>query len=405
MKKVLLGTAAVCGLAVAATPAHAELDLNLGGFMKGYAFYTNQDDDGGAAVADSRELDIIRQTEIHATGETTLDNGLTVGFHTEMEADGNSGAGGDGFEVEESYAYFSGGWGRVNFGAEDGASYLLQVAAPSADSNIDGIRQYVNPVNYTTTQTVIAGVSGLSALDESGARGGFDYDQDVTGKDDKVTYLSPILNGFQLGMSYTPDVADAADEDALNTDDVQGAAGEAYEVSGRYEGNFNDVGFTLGAGYTHVDQEAPDTAIIVGDDTDDRTAWNVGLDLDIGPFGIGAAYLEDDNGDIATTAGAGPTVLDDEEIIVVGVDYTTGPFKLGASYMDVENTGGLVGNVAGSTQGVDSDRWTGGVVYTYGPGMTFRGSISHVEHENVANVTNGSTVDATSVLLGTQINF
>ena len=49
---------------------------------------------------------------------------------------------------EESYAYFSGAWGRVNFGKEDGAAYLLQVAAPSADSNVDGLRQYVAGTNY-----------------------------------------------------------------------------------------------------------------------------------------------------------------------------------------------------------------------------------------------------------------
>ena len=49
----------------------------------------------------------------------------------------------DTFEIEESYAYFSGAWGRVNFGSEDGAAFLLQVAAPSADANIDGLRQQV----------------------------------------------------------------------------------------------------------------------------------------------------------------------------------------------------------------------------------------------------------------------
>ncbi len=94
------------------------------------------------------DFDMIRNTEIHLTGETTLDNGLTVGAHFETAADG-----GDDFGVDESYIYMSGGWGRVNVGDEDGAGYLLQVAAPSADENIDGIRQFVNPVNYTILGT------------------------------------------------------------------------------------------------------------------------------------------------------------------------------------------------------------------------------------------------------------
>lgn len=391
MKKLLV-SAAVCGLALSASTAHAQVQLDIGGWMKGYGMYTDQDDDLAAGAGEARELDIIRSTEVHLGGETTLDNGLTVGMHFEMEADGN---GTDGFEVQESYAYFSGGWGRVNFGAEDGAAYLLQVAAPAADDNLDGIRQFVNPFNYGA----FAAGTGLAALVVEGADG-LDYDQDVTGFDDKVTYLSPIMNGFQVGLSYTPDVADASTEDALNLDDVDDAFGEGYEAAVRYEGMFNNVGVILGAGYTHVDVESTVTPQVAGAITDDREAWNVGIDLDIGPFGIGTSYMEDDFGDTALSA---TTEQEDEETWVVGVDYTTGPWKLGASYMDVEGTN----NVAGATgnDGIESERWTGGVVYTYGPGMTFRGSLSFVEHENVTALTSGDDVDATSLLLGTQINF
>lgn len=388
MKKVLLSTAAVAGLAMIATPAAAQVQLELGGYFKGYGMYTDQDDDPGVA-GESRELDIIRNTEIHFGGETTLDNGLTVGFHSEAETDATGGE--DTFNVDESYIYMSGGWGRVNFGSEDGAAYLLQVAAPSADANVDGIRQFINPINFAAT-----GGTGLAGLAVNGAaRGGIDYDQDIALKDDKLTYLSPIMNGFQLGLSYTPEHAEGNSEDAANTDDLDDL-GSVYEAAIRYEGQFNNVGVIAGAGYTHADHE--DNVTVGAGLEDDRTAWNVGLDLDIGPFGIGAVYTEDDYGEVA-----GSPTDDDEEVFVVGVDYTTGPFKLGASYLDGEN----MGNIAGATaaDGVEVQRYTGGVVYTYGPGMTFRGSISHTELENVAGLTSGDDVDATSVLLGTQINF
>ena len=63
MKK-LLSTAAICGLAMAATPANAQVVLDVGGYMKGYGFYTDQDDDNGgvAGAGESRELDIVRDT-------------------------------------------------------------------------------------------------------------------------------------------------------------------------------------------------------------------------------------------------------------------------------------------------------------------------------------------------------
>jgi predicted porin len=412
MKK-LLTSAAVCGLVFAAAPAHADLDLEIGGYFKGYTFYTDQDDYSSTDPTDStteesRDFDIIRNTEIHFGAETTLDNGLTVGFHTEAETDATGGE--DSFSVDESYAYFSGGWGRVNFGSEDGAAYLLQVAAPSADSNLDGIRQYVNPVNYAATVGAVGGAgTTLTTLDVN-TGDGLDYDQDVSGKDDKITYLSPIMNGFQLGATYTPEFGEENDEDPLNQDDQVDDLGEVYDLAVRYEGMFNNVGVILGAGYTHAELEKSTAAgaFAGGELSDDRTAWNVGADLDIGPFGVGVAYMEDDYGEVVSAvAGGNPTdTIDEEETIVVGVDYTTGPFKLGASYMDVENTSNIVGFDA--TDGIDSQRYTAGVVYTYGPGMTFRGSISHVEHEDVAidgDATSGTDVEATSVLLGTQINF
>ncbi|MEZ5815290.1 MAG: porin [Alphaproteobacteria bacterium] len=392
MKKVLLSTAAIAGMAVIANPAAAQVKLELGGYFKGYGVYSDTDEDS-AATAENRDLDIIRNTEVHFGGETTLDNGLTVGAHIEAEADGNSA---DSFEAQESYVYFSGGWGRVNFGAEDGAAYLLQVAAPSGDSNIDGIRQYVNPVHYTTA----TGGTGLTTLAVEGGLG-LDYAQDVTGYADKLTYLSPIMNGFQLGLSYTPDVADASTEDALNLDEVDDTLGSAYEGAVRYEGMFNNVGIIAGAGYTHVDLEENLAPQAAGDSfSDDRQAWNVGLDLDIGPFGVGASYKEDNYGEDPVSA---TDEMDDEQTWVVGVDYTTGPFKLGASYMNVDGTRNIAGAVG--NDGIETDRYTGGVVYTYGPGMTFRGSISHVEHDNVAGLTTGDSIDATSVTLGTQINF
>lgn len=388
MKKVLLSSAAVIGLASMATPAAAQVELELGGYFKGYGAYVSQDDNTGEA----NNIGWLNNTEVHFGGETTLNNGLTVGVHIETEADG-----GDGFEVEESYAYFSGGWGRANLGAEDGAQYLLQVEAPSADANVDGLRQFIQPVNYT--------VAGSGTLNTAVTADGIDYEANATGYSSKVTYLSPILNGFQAGVSITPDVESsgatsfdtyAGSLSGVLTDDVADSFGTAYEGAVRYEGQFNNVGMILGAGYTHVDLE--DDAAGVGTASDDRTVWNVGADFNIGPFGIGASYSEDDYGDVETATGH----RDEEQTLVVGADYTTGPFKIGASYLNQDGTLNVAG--ASGNDGVETDRYTGGVVYTYGPGMTFNGSVSYVEHENVAGVT-GEEIDATSVLLGTQINF
>lgn len=490
MKK-LLSTAALAGLlAVAAAPAMAQgdqsaLKLDLGGYFRGYVVYSDQD---SHQFAEERNIDILRDTEVHFTGETTLDNGLTVGVHVESAADS-----GDSFAVDESYMYTSGSWGRVNFGSEDGASYLLQVAAPSADSNVDGIRQYVSPVNYnagsrtawatgttatpftfanlfnanpyaalaagTRPATLGAGaITKLAAATGTGVytaavansafttaasadadtdswgnwNGSFlkeDYAQDATRFADKLTYLSPVFNGFQAGVSYAPDIASGNASRGLNgvsDDDVVNAFGSAWELSARYEGQFDRFGLTFGAGYTHIELEEQKAAQLVANGavyqgltrnafTDDRDLWNVGGTVSFGGFNFGALYTEDDRGEISQDLGlsaaltaaqqrASYTTDSDSETWVLGADYTTGPWKLGASYMnrDVENMG-IVYNAAGNSIGysdLETDRYSGGVTYTYGPGMTFRGSVHHVEHE-----VGSSDMDATSFLLGTQVNF
>ncbi len=363
MKKLLLASVAVGGLALAAAPAYAEIDLEIGGFFKGYGAYVDQDETAGQDT----QFDILRQSELHFGGETTLDNGLTVGAHIEFEIDG-----GDTLNANESYVYFSGNWGRTNFGVEDGAAYLLQVAAPSADSNIDGLRQYVQP---------FASAPATGGLTPQAAAGELDYDHSPTGNIDKFTYLTPIISGLQGGISFTPDSSGFAS--SLGGVDLDtGAVGtiqETYELAVRYEGQYDTVGVIAGAGFTHGEQEATSATV------DDRQAWNVGLDLDIGPFGIGASYSEDD-------LGFDGTAESDREILVIGADYTTGPFKIGASYYNQDND---------STTGIELDRYTGGVNYQYGPGMSFRGSIQYLDQDNPA----AADADGTAVMLGTQINF
>jgi len=348
MKKLLLASVAISGLAMASAPAMAEVELEVGGYFKGYGVFIDQDETTGTDVND---FDFIRDTEIHFGGETTLDNGLTVGAHFEIDVDQA-----DASNVDESYVYFSGNWGRVNFGGEDGAGYLLQVAAPSADSNLDGIRQYVSP--FVTSGGVVGG--------------NLDYDMDPTGKADKLTYLSPIMNGFQAGVSFSPDTDNAA---SFGVGTESAGIDETYEIAVRYEGQFQSVGVIAGAGYSHGENNSAATT------ADDRDAFNVGLDLDISAFGLGAIYTED------STA----TQDSDVEDFVVGADYTTGPFKLGISYMNRDSE---------ATAGSDFDRYTGGVVYEYGPGMSFRGSIQHLEVD-----TTGTEGDGTAVILGTQVNF
>ena len=365
MKNILMSTAAVAGLLfVAAAPARADqpaLQLGVGGYVAGYAVYTDMD----TPAADSRrEFDFRKDTEVHLNGEVALDNGITAGAHMELLADRADG----GATVQESYMYLSSSWGRVNFGEEDGIGYLLQVGAPSADDQIDGIRPQIG-----TFDTAING-------------GTIDYAQDDAGYTNKLTYITPVFNGFQAGVSFTPTMADIGSTTAAVSDDDAADLENAWEVAARYEGSFDAVDVALGAGYSNASQEVDNA----GDD--DLESWNVGANIGFGAFGLGAAYR---------TTNTGVASNGDQDTWVAGADYTTGPYKLGVSYLNRETEDGVVGFGA---EDEEVDRYTAGVIYEWGPGMTFRGAVQYQDADNAAGVATADN-DGTQVTLGTQLEF
>ena len=396
MKKVLLAGTALLGLALASTPAKADLNLDLGGHFRGYGVWNNNDD---STIANSpRALEFRRDTTVDFKGEATSDNGLTVGVYYEAFVGGE-------FDTEEAYAYFAGNWGRVNFGSEDGAAYLLQVAAPSADSNVDGLRSRIQTINSdaffgtasgtanpTTGYTgVVSSFSGTSTADNH-INLTLDYDHADFRDTDRITYLTPKYAGFQAGISYAP----KAGQNLVNNgtaptaqDNGAGQFENLWEAAARWDGEFEGFGISAGAGYSSADLEAPATggSAALNDDLD---TWNVGLNIAFQGFSLGGGYLNSDT----AVEGYGDTSSD---TWVVGAAWDNGPYHLGASYIDQSI------DLAGPGGSIDADRWTVGAGYTYGPGMSLRGALAM---GNVDASSVGSTDDDfTQVTLGTDIQF
>ena len=119
MKKVLLGSTALvaAGLIAGHAAAADGVKLSLGGYYRGVAGVMFDDFDGAAAGLedDLRDYVFKQDVEVHFKGETTLDNGLTVGAVVQLEGQTS------GDQIDEVYAYFSGGWGELRFGDDDEA--------------------------------------------------------------------------------------------------------------------------------------------------------------------------------------------------------------------------------------------------------------------------------------------
>lgn len=360
MKKILLATVAVALLAPAA--AKAEVNLDLGGYFKGYAGYADQD------TNNLRTFDVKRKSQVFFTGETTLDNGLSVGYKGDLFQENSSTTA----SVERSYLYFSGNWGRVNLGRETGAAYLLQVAAPSADSNIDG------------QDTDISFFNASGNVDEDYQQSGSQSGSSNAVKfADKITYMTPKFNGFQAGVSYSAAVDQKDTASALNgmePDNDPNDLENLMEVAARYDGEFNGVGIAVGAGYTKAGEEAETVS------SDDYSEWNTGIKLSYDAFGIGAAYNED-NGQVKNNG--------DTKNWTVGADYTWGAYVFGASYFNSTN------DVSATTED-ELDRYAVGASYTFGPGMKFNGSVAAYDLDRVGTANDN---EATVVAIGTDIQF
>ena len=375
MKLSFLPVAILVGIIPFAS-AHAQstapIDLNVNGYVRGYITHNAQDT---APSQSERNIDIVRDTEIHLKGAGTLDNGVKLGVTVEVTADNGEG------NIDKSFLYAEHDVGRIEIGGNNGVAYLLQVEAPAADSNYDGARQYVRAVNYALAPAVF---TPLAAHD-------LEYAHDTSASTDKINYLTPVFGGFQAGISYTPDTqssgftghqestAASRGLNGVNTDDVVGSYGSAWDVAARFETQIDELALMAGAGYVHVDLEKSDIG------KTDLYSWNAALALNYQGWGAGISYTENNNGRRADT---------DTEILVIGADYQDGPWRIGASWY-----GRTDKNFAGGAT-LDTDRYSLGAGYTYGPGMSLRGSWHYIDHE-VGN----ADMDATTLLLGTQVTF
>lgn len=400
MKKLLLVSTALVGALMTATPASAkDTFLNLGGYWRGYGVYADNDEAAGAN-ASLRKFEFRRDAEIHFTGESTLDNGLTVGAHFEMKVANGSGA----MEADEGYGYLSGGWGRINLGIEDGAVFLLQVAAPSADANIDGMRTNINAVVLRVNDT--ATIQDLAtALANTNAFGNDNYGQADFRTSERLTYMTPKFNGFQAGVSYAPTTGPASNTLGMSNDQTGAGGGisgaftsasykDLWEASARWDGEFQGFGMALGGGYSDSTNQARYADGVIsgwagaGDDSgnyaivDGLMSWNGGLSVANRGFSLGGAYKhsETQRRDEVVDGGALATGDITSKTWLVGAGYDNGPYHVGVSYLKTTLEADALGVAANNSNDVASrlriTQTTGGAGYTFAPGMSFRGSVA-----------------------------
>lgn len=378
MKTFLYGTTAlvasgmVAGAALAADP----ISLKINGFYNATLVIN---DDDAAGTGDSA---VKQDVEININGSTVLDSGVTVGAQIEFKEP----VGGGGLGNEEAFAYIEGGMGRIELGSTDNASYKMSSVAP-----------YVTDAHGVDTP-IFWHISRFSA--RTTARITMSSDAN------KVTYFTPRMTGFQLGLSYTPsnDGAGAANplsglggavapglgfiDPAIGSGqrtafgvrgDANGGVEDILELGGSYVGEFSNIGIKLSAGYAWGDHESRGLTAsgrgIANPIGRDPEAWHLGANFTSMGWTLGGAYY----GSQGLVAGAPGTLFRDdreEEAWNIGVTYATGPWQAGIAYMDsqLDGTRGAPGK--NELKLVDV-----GAQYKLGPGVAISADLTFADDE------------------------
>lgn len=375
MKKILLGsTAIVAAGMIASAPAGAasKIKMKIGGYMEQWVGYVSNDD---GVDQDFSGFDVKSDAEVMFKGSTKLDNGMTVGVNVQLEANSNQGD-----QIDESYIILKGGFGEINLGSENSAQYKMHYA-PS-DYGIG-----MNSGDESSWVATIADAGG-DKISKSGmfrAPLGSTYVEVTRANDsEKITYYTPRVEGFQLGVSYSPDSNQDSNgmpnRDTNNTDLVM--------VGANFKRNMGGMSIGVSAGYGTV-TDAPSAAGSL-----EPSATNFGVKIGMGGMsaGVSMASFEDHGSGDGTSINA-------------GVAYSSGKMGVSLAYLHGERDGsGTTG--AGDLDGQsESDVFHLSAKYSLGGGVTWAGTLGHVTFSS-DDVDIDNTVDevsATYVVTGIKI--
>jgi outer membrane protein OmpU len=342
-KALLLGTSALVAAGMFAGTAEAAdpISIKVGGFMNQWFGYQDND------IDDVQDFDQWSNSEIIFNGKTTLDNGLQVGLQVQLEANTS------GDQIDESFAFVEGSFGRFVIGSENDAAYLMHYAAPNVGMPINSGSQtqyIINPTGGGMFRTVFGSTFITPGGDNDGQ---------------KITYFTPRFSGFQFGVSYLPDVdATGGDRNSLTTDTA--VYHDGFSAGLNYVNSFS--GFDVAASGGYYFATAPDSTAL-----DDFSAFSLGLNVGFGGFTLGGSYANITDGVVSgttTTEGQGYDV---------GLSYETGALGFSVTYFHGETDGDMT--IAGDDE---HDTFQGSASYALGAGVRVIGSVGYTEFDGEA---------------------
>lgn len=391
MKKLLYGTTAIVGVGAlaAGNAAHAQeegVQIGVTGWIDTYYGFADVDEVGTQDFSHA----VGEQTgQVNFVGETTLDNGVTVGARFEIESFGHP--------ADEQLVFFEGNFGEISLGLRNSAGYSMHLAGPHFAAGPVALNTgwqtfFIPPpanqqVNFRTPSTGTY----------------LDTHNDAN----TIAWFSPRVAGFQFGASYTPDLSGSGAVSSTNQAaffgnfDTETVWHDAWSVGLSYVQSFDAVEFGISGGFNQ--SQAPDSATIA---KDSKNQYLTGGYVSFGGFTVGASFSREDSS--AATEG---------HAINAAASYSTGPWTLTAEGIvsEVEGASAHANKGFGASEratvnvpsGADNgnDKYHGisvGAGYTMGPGILLAADVMYLnwDEENTSQ-----DQDGWAAVLGTTVSF
>jgi len=423
MKKQLLTTSALVaagmlaapGLATAQTaPASQPIQITVGGYMYQFFSYVSQNDRNNASAAGQAtqtakpaKFSNNHDAEIYFQGKTTLANGISVGVRVELEAATETD------QIDESFAFVEGAFGRIEMGSTDGAAFKTSIHSPEAMTGIAVGGGYMlltgnlvaNPTRSTHLHTPFSATLPLFNDNDS----------------ERISYYTPRFEGFQLGLSYAPELTQDKHSNSMGMWTGQhGAYHSGISAGLNFTRAFGPIDIAASAGY--MQYKKPESSSLFTNNTlSDPKAYLAGLQVGYAGFRVGGSYLREKDYAVlgqsvvtssTNTSGNGATGATDAwahgSSFDLGLTYTFGPAVVGVSYFNGKNRGSTVAGIGDDK--VDAYSISGR--YQLGPGVQVEASVFHARirgaaytTQSTAGVSDLNSNKATGVITGLVLNF
>ncbi|MCZ8141391.1 MAG: porin [Acetobacteraceae bacterium] len=203
----------------------------------------------------------------------------------------------------------------------------------------------------------------------------------------KIIYLSPQLYGFDFGLSFAPN--DGEGERTQRADSAVEFQRDRTRIENeisailRYRGTFGDVGVAASFGGVWADAPSLNAngapPVVKGQNVN---AYSAGLVLRAYGFQVGGEYTFGNYNGTAPAGAALARGLDGSNHWIGSVVYTVGAFSVGAMYGKGTQDNGT--NPAGDNLSDRTQTYLGlGVAYVLAPGMTLFANYNQIEDENL----------------------